>query len=117
MTRDDLLALFPEDTAQARRIRAALAEIDREHQIERDRLFALFDEAPVHMAVVEGPELRCTLVNRRVREFSPAVLGKSVREIYPGDNPLVAAIERVYATGKPETLHEPARVLPRWQPR
>jgi signal transduction histidine kinase len=105
MARNDLLALFPEDTEQARRIRDALAEIDREHQIERERLFALFDEAPVYMSVVEGPELRCTVVNRRVREFSPAVLGKSAREIYPGDNPLVAAIERVFATGKPETLH------------
>jgi signal transduction histidine kinase len=104
MTRDELLALFPGDSEQAGRVREALAGIDRKHQIERDRLLGLFDEVPVHLGVVEGPELRCTMVNRRVREFSSTMVGKTVHEIYPGDNPLVAAVERVYATGEPETL-------------
>jgi hypothetical protein len=33
------------------------------------------------------------------------VLGTPARDIYPGDNPVVATLERVYRTGVPETLH------------
>jgi signal transduction histidine kinase len=105
MTRDGLLALFPPDTEQGRHFREVLAEIDREHERERTRLLALFDEAPVFLALVEGPDFRVTRVNRRIREAAvPPKMGTPSREIYPGDNPVVAALERVYATGDPETI-------------
>jgi PAS domain-containing protein len=105
MTRDDLLALFAGDSERGRGIREALAEIDRGHRIERERVFALFDEAPMYLTVLEGPELRCTQINRRVREVMPELLGKRARELYPDENPVVAAVERVYTTGVPETVH------------
>jgi signal transduction histidine kinase len=81
MTRDDLLA-------------------------ERDRLLTLFDEAPVYLTVLEGPELRVTRINRRVREIMPSLLGMRGREVYPADNPILATVERVYATGVAETISE-----------
>jgi signal transduction histidine kinase len=70
-----------------------------------DRVFAVFDSSPVYMTVVEGPDLRVTLVNRRVREEIPQMLGRTAPEIYSPDNPIVLAVRRVYETGKPETLH------------
>jgi signal transduction histidine kinase len=73
---------------------------------ERDQLLALFEEAPASLSVCEGPELRVTRMNRRVRELMPDLLGKSLRALYPATNPIVAALGRVYATGVPETVHE-----------
>jgi signal transduction histidine kinase len=76
-------------------------------QVARDDAFELLDEVPAFLTLVEGPELRVTMVNRLVRE-QPAgevALGKPAREIYPGDNPVVATLERVYSTGIAETIH------------
>ena len=108
MTRDEILTLCAGDGELARRILELLAQRDSQHRAESDRLFALFDEAPVYLTVQEGPELRIAMINRMVRE-SPVggtLLGKTVRELYPADNPILAALERVYATGVPETMHE-----------
>jgi signal transduction histidine kinase/CheY-like chemotaxis protein len=104
MTRDELLALAGGDTDLGRRLGEALAEIERGHERELAHAFALFDEAPVFMTVLEGAELRATRINRQVREQKPDILGKSLRELYTADNPAVAAVERVYATGVPETI-------------
>jgi signal transduction histidine kinase len=104
MTHDELVALFALDAEQGRRIREALAQIERGHRVDHERLVALIDEAPVYMCVLVGPELRVTLVNRLVRENLPALLGRTVREIYPGENPILGLLERVYATGMPETV-------------
>jgi signal transduction histidine kinase len=76
-----------------------------EDQVERERLLALFEEAPTNMVVIEGPELRVTMANRRVRAKMPAVVGMTVSQLYPGDHPIVASIERVFATGVPEWVH------------
>jgi signal transduction histidine kinase len=73
---------------------------------ERDQLLELFEESPAWLSVCEGPELRVTRINRRIRELMPDLLGKSLRALYPAGNPIVAALERVYATGVPETVHE-----------
>ena len=85
----------------------ALGQIDPEHQKERDRLFALFEEAPIYLTVVEGPELRITMINRRVRDTrgGAELVGKNATEIYTGDNPILPVLSRVYATGIPETIH------------
>src|SRR5262245_29329447 len=76
-------------------------------EMARENGLELFEEAPAFLTVVEGPELRVSMINRLVRS-QPAgeyILGKSAREIYPGDNPVIATLERVYATGVAETIH------------
>jgi len=108
MRREELLALLGPDTAQFCAVSDAFAQDDHQHRQERDRLLALFEEAPVFTSVLEGPELRVVMVNRRIREDLPGFLGKTLRELYPADDPVVAAVERVYATGVPETV----RALP-----
>jgi signal transduction histidine kinase/ActR/RegA family two-component response regulator len=91
MTRDDLLASSGAEGEQSRRI---------------DMLFALLDEAPAFLAVIEGPELRVAMINRRTREAlqGTALLGKSIRDAFGKDHPVVLAIERVCATGNGETI-------------
>jgi signal transduction histidine kinase len=112
--RDELLARFAGDDDAARLVREALAEIDREHAAERDRLRALFEEAPGFMVLIEGSELVVTMVNRRVRE-SPGGnewLGKSVHAIELAV-PVLPILQRVYATGVAETIvAESSRSLP-----
>jgi len=106
MTLDEFRALSSADREQARSGVDAVAPIDREHERQRARLHALFEEAPLFLTVVEGPELRVTMINRRARQAPSGTmaLGKTVRELVPADNPLLATLERVYATGVPETI-------------
>jgi len=68
-------------------------------------LFALFDEAPVFMTFLEGPDLRIARVNRRIRERTEAtaLIGKPARELLRDDPRTLEILERVYATGQPET--------------
>src|SRR3954447_10522757 len=75
MTRDEVLALGGGDTDLNRRLGEALVELDRAyHEVERrsqfelQRLSALLEEAPVLFHVLEGPELRLVMMNRRSRE-------------------------------------------------
>jgi len=83
----------------------AHAEADRERQLEIKRLFALLEEAPVFLLVAEGPELRVTTMNRRSRDlFKRLVIGVPLRTFIPPDNKSLASIERVYATGVPESF-------------
>lgn len=74
---------------------------------DREDAFELFDEVPAYLTLVEGPELRITKINRRVREQPAGAqsLGRPAREIYPGDNPVIETLERVYASGIAETIH------------
>lgn len=74
----------------------------------RDDSVDLFDEVPAFLTIVEGPDLRVTKVNRRVRETpgGESLIGRFAREIYPGDNPVIAALERAYSTGIAETIYE-----------
>jgi signal transduction histidine kinase/ActR/RegA family two-component response regulator len=71
-----------------------------------DQLLRLLDEVPAFLTVIEGPELRITFLNRRVREAMPGLMGRSARELYTPDNPILAAVERVYATGESETISQ-----------
>ena len=105
MTRDHFRALCPAPSEQARTTGASLEQSHREHQRERERLHALFEEAPFFLTLVEGRELRVTMVNRRTREqpSGALALGKTVREMVPSDNPLLTTLERVFATGIAET--------------
>jgi signal transduction histidine kinase/CheY-like chemotaxis protein len=91
---------FPE------RAREMIAKLERDHEAERQRLYALFDEAPVYMSLLEGPDLVVTLINRRIREqlLGVAMLGKRARELYREGNPILDVLERVYRTGEPETV-------------
>jgi hypothetical protein len=84
-----------------------LARLDRERESERELLFALFDEAPMSLILVEGAEQRITRINRRVRESSmgPKLIGKTTREIYPTENAVIASLDRVYKTGIAERVH------------
>src|SRR4051794_37225177 len=108
MTWEEVLALKGADTEQLRAACEALAQAGRQCREERARFFALFDDAPVFMSIIEGPEQRVVMVNRRVREELPGFVGRTLIEMYPKDNPVLAAIERVYATGVPESV----RALP-----
>ena len=114
ITRDELLTRIPGDSDEARRAREVLAQIASEYEVEQQRLLALFEEAPVFMSFLEGPELRNTLINRRLREVPEGalLLGRTAREIYREDNPILAVLERVYATGQAETI----RALPPYFP-
>lgn len=109
-TRDEVLRQFTDDSENARRQRALIEGLLRDHEEERHQLFALFDEAPVFMTFLEGPDLRVAKVNRRIRDATDAetLIGKTARElgeVVGGDDRILAILERVYTSGKAETVH------------
>ena len=105
-----VLTLVYEVTEEVR-ARDAHREVERRSQLELHRLSALLEEAPVLINVLEGPELRIVMMNRRTRELFAGrdLLGVSFRDIVPPTNTTLMAACRVYATGVPETLDLVAR--------
>jgi signal transduction histidine kinase/ActR/RegA family two-component response regulator len=92
------------EVTEAVQARARVQEMRAEHE----RLFALLEEAPSLIGVLEGPELRLVMMNRRMRELFagrvPYPLGTSMADLVSPDNRTLLAACRVYETGVPETV-------------
>ncbi|HEY6908555.1 MAG TPA: ATP-binding protein, partial [Myxococcales bacterium] len=71
---------------------------------ERERLSELFEQVPVGLAVLEGPEHRHVVANPSYRAMlgRGEVLGRSVREVFTegGDGDIVEVMDRVYRSGE-----------------
>ena len=95
-----------EVTAEVRE-RITREEVEHRAQAELQRMFALLDEAPIILTVVEHPEWRVTMANRLSRQLmgERPLIGTRLPDLVDADNPSIAAIERVYASGRSET-HE-----------
>ena len=87
------------------RAHRARGDEQKRSQAELQRMFALLEEAPVMLAVVEGSRLARhdgqSASARAVRRASAARHAASRHG--PADNPTLAAIDRVYASGRSET--------------
>ncbi|HEV2619005.1 MAG TPA: ATP-binding protein, partial [Acidobacteriaceae bacterium] len=72
---------------------------------ERERLNALFQQAPAFFAVMNGPEHRFEMINPLYQELigDRDVIGKTVREAVPEaeGQGFVELLDRVYRTGAP----------------
>ncbi|MCF7550644.1 SpoIIE family protein phosphatase [Pseudonocardia sp. WMMC193] len=71
---------------------------------------AAFDEMPIMLVYVEGPEHRFAAANRAYREFlqAPDLVGRPIRDVMPeaeGQN-LFELLDRVYATGRAQSGRE-----------
>jgi signal transduction histidine kinase len=85
-----------------RRLEASAAELRASEQ----RLRNVFDQAPVAVAVLEGPEHVYTIASPRYRETPGSgrpLLGRSVREAFPelAGQGLLEVMDRVYRSGEP----------------
>jgi PAS domain S-box-containing protein len=77
---------------------------------ERKRLYDVFMQAPVPVAVLFGTELRFTVANAHFCEMTgrSELVGKSLREAFAelGDHPALASLEQVMRTGQPVQVAE-----------
>jgi PAS domain S-box-containing protein len=82
------------------RVRAA-----RSVQDERERLRALFEQAPSFMSLKTGPQHRYELVNQTYLAMlgRQDVIGRTIAEVAPEvlDQPIYRLIEEAYRTGEP----------------
>lgn len=122
LTRDGEIRWFEWTTTSVDRDRAMYGiarDVTAEEALEKEigrqqRQFkAMFEEAPVSMAILKGPELifdsantlyykltgKQTLIGRRVRDVFPEVVGQGYFE----------KIDHTYQTG--ETIHEPEALI------
>ncbi|WP_349367720.1 PAS domain-containing protein [Salinarimonas sp.] len=83
---------------------AALAEVRTEEARQRLFLETLLDAAEARIAVLQGPELRFTLVNPAYQGLRPdtPMLGRGYEEIFPEAREAAALLRRVLATGERE---------------
>ncbi|MCD2191985.1 SpoIIE family protein phosphatase [Actinomycetospora endophytica] len=69
-----------------------------------------FEELPLMMAAMDGPELRFVAANAAYRALagSSAFIGEPLRGVFPevGGQQVFEAVERVYATAEPYSMHE-----------
>jgi serine phosphatase RsbU (regulator of sigma subunit)/anti-sigma regulatory factor (Ser/Thr protein kinase)/ABC-type transporter Mla MlaB component len=84
---------------------------------ERDRVVGdaelvrgVFDELPIAVAVTQGPEHRVVAANTAYRALTgrPAPAGAPTRELFPelAGQQVYEMLDRVYASGVPETIRE-----------
>jgi PAS domain-containing protein len=95
------------------RNRAALAEIATELKIigttdlNPEWLSYIFKQSPVMTAIVRGPDHVFVAVNAAYADASGTpspLVGRSFRDVFPGG--AVKVLDEVYATGKPQLLHD-----------
>ncbi|WP_437288408.1 ATP-binding protein [Sorangium sp. So ce406] len=72
---------------------------------EREKLYDLFMQAPVPIAVFAGPEHRYEVANPPYCEMvgRPVLVGKNVREAFPelGEHEVIATLDRALTSGRP----------------
>lgn len=80
-------------------------QAERRTEAELERLAQMFEQAPVIITLMEGPEHRYVLSNARHRALlgRDDVVGKTVRDIQAevATQPLIELLDQVYATGEP----------------
>ncbi|HET9958451.1 MAG TPA: ATP-binding protein [Polyangiaceae bacterium] len=85
-----------------------LASLRNSAERERAKLYAVFMQAPVPVAVLMGAELRYEVANAHYCEVvGRNVLNQTLRDSFPelGDHPIFERLEGVYKTG--EAVHDP----------
>ena|GEM_PF-1143199 len=89
---------------------ATRARLLKESEAQRERLSALFQEAPALIFVLQGPEHILTMANPRLHQAigKREILGKPLREALPEleDQGFRVLLDNVYRTGEPAVGHE-----------
>jgi PAS domain S-box-containing protein len=107
----ELLARVSAHLAMAR-LRRQVTERERElrvqAEIERDRIYELFMQAPAAIGILSGPEHRWTFLNSEYlrvtgRDQAEAFIGKTIRESLPEleGQGFLELLDNVYRTGVP----------------
>ncbi len=90
--------------------RLQIARLQQAAESERARLYAIFMQAPVPVAVLLGPELRFEVANAAYCEMvsKEGVVGLTMRDAFPEltDHPAVDVLARVAASGEPFVASE-----------
>jgi PAS domain S-box-containing protein len=94
-----------------------LARMRQEAEAASARLYELFMQSPMAVAVMKGPQFILELANRSFLEVVQRadLLGKPFATVFPElvGTPIVGATERVYRTGEPFVTDEYTLVLER----
>ncbi|WP_240807872.1 ATP-binding protein [Polyangium spumosum] len=91
-------------------IHLKLAELRKRAVEERAKMYALFEQAPVAIAVMRGAEHVYELANPRFQVMAGRsnVVGRAFVEVFPelAEHGLVGLLDRVYRTGTPYVTDE-----------
>lgn len=85
--------------------------LEREHaalgeaQVQRERMESLFTQAPAAIAVFQGPDHVCSLLNPQARallDVDGGAIGKPLRDVQPAMDPgMLSLLDEVYREGRP----------------
>jgi signal transduction histidine kinase/DNA-binding response OmpR family regulator len=92
-----------------------LARLQRDIELERNRLATFIEQTPAAVVLWEGPELRCSLANEAGHRMArrPLTLGAPLRELLPeiAGSESMRCIERVLRDGEPADVVEDRLIL------
>jgi len=96
---------------EVEQVNIQLEERAAELRASEERLRQLFDQAPVAVAVLEGPEHRYTIASPRYRETPGSgrpLIGRTIAEAFPelAGQGFLETMDRVYVTGEPYFANE-----------
>ena len=105
-------------TSQARKTAEnRIREANRQTELQRARLHALFQEAPAGICILEGPGLIFRFANPNYLTLAGRqdILGKSLKEVFPelADQGIPEILAQVYRTGETFTIAELPLLLDR----
>ncbi|NPC80041.1 response regulator, partial [Pyxidicoccus fallax] len=87
-----------------------LSELRRAALREREKMYSLFEQAPVPIVVLRGPKHVFELANPRYKAMvgKEALLGRTILEVFPEakGTAIEAMYDRVYQTGEPFVAEE-----------
>ncbi len=77
---------------------------------DRERMYGVFQQAPVPIAVFSGPDFTCELANPRYQQLvgNRPLAGRTLREAFPElvGTPILDIVEQVWSTGEPFAADE-----------
>ncbi|RYZ73155.1 MAG: PAS domain-containing protein [Proteobacteria bacterium] len=97
------------DVTHEKQLRTAATLLSESRRATLTKMNDLFENAPVPICIMEGPEHRFTLANAAYRKLvGRPIVGKTVREAFNSDEVdyYVPLLNQVYSTGEPHTVYE-----------
>ena len=87
---------------------SAPLEVHAEVLAERAKLTSILERLPVPVVIYEPPDFRIGVTNEAFRTLFGAegIVGRPLREVYPGALTVLSMLEEVWRTGEPRTRRE-----------
>jgi signal transduction histidine kinase len=93
---------------QTETLQAAMLAVAQRQQAERENVYQLFEQSPAAISLLRGADHRIEYHNPAAQALLPGrhLAGKTIQQVMPKANELLAIFNEVYATGRAQAQRE-----------